>query len=92
MQLLAFAVNQLLHAPTDESTQADDPQGVLTRFGEGVVFVEAVVDTFDLELPWLLARSRRAVSLGHMDGGQKMCLNGWVKALVSVSDLIEGKS
>jgi mediator of RNA polymerase II transcription subunit 5 len=81
-QLLQLCVRHLLDAPVDETARADDPQGVLTKFGESVVFVEALVDVFELQLPALLARSRRAVSLGHINEVQRTCLNGWVKALV----------
>ena len=76
-------MERLIEQPLDESARSDDPQGVLTTFGEGVVFVEAVTNAHDLQLPPLLAKSRKAVSLGHLETSQRACLSGWVKALVS---------
>ena len=41
--ILDLAVKHLLDTADDSSTRSEDPQGALTRFGEGVVFVEALV-------------------------------------------------
>jgi mediator of RNA polymerase II transcription subunit 5 len=46
--LLDVLVTKLLNPPDDAAGCADDPQGSLTRFGEGVVLVEAVVALFDV--------------------------------------------
>jgi mediator of RNA polymerase II transcription subunit 5 len=46
--LLDLLVEKLLDPPDNESARADDPQGSLTRFGEGVMLVESVVALFDV--------------------------------------------
>ncbi|OCF40251.1 hypothetical protein I317_05945 [Kwoniella heveanensis CBS 569] len=81
-------VKHLLDAPLDESTRMDDPQGSLTRFGEGVVLVEAVVAHFELPLPPLLVDARSAWSYSHLSNEDKETMNGWVKAIFG-SDGIE---
>lgn len=84
--LLAVSVDRLLEAPIDESARNDDPQGVLTRFGEGVVLVEAVVQAFELEMPEMLKQARRATAVVHLEEGHRGSLSGWIKALVSFTE------
>ncbi|WWD21111.1 hypothetical protein CI109_105592 [Kwoniella shandongensis] len=86
--LLDLLVKQLLDGPLDEAARAEDPQGYLIRYGEGVMFVEAAVAHFELELPDLLHDARRAISLVDLESSHKECLNGWVKAIFG-SDGIE---
>ncbi|WVQ81411.1 hypothetical protein IAT38_003535 [Cryptococcus sp. DSM 104549] len=85
--LLSLMVEHLL-GDLDESARADDPQGYLTRFGEGVVLVENFVKELELPLPDLLFNARQAVSYGLLPDELKECLNGWVKAIFG-SDGIE---
>ncbi|ORY26244.1 mediator complex subunit Med5-domain-containing protein [Naematelia encephala] len=79
--LLGLLEKNLLDRPDDVNLRADDPQGTMTRFGEGVMLVEAAVHTFDLPLPRLLVEGRRALSLGDWEQTQRGLLNGWIKAL-----------
>ncbi|RSH95318.1 mediator complex subunit [Saitozyma podzolica] len=79
--LLDHLVEKLLDPPDNESARADDPQGSLARFGEGVMLVESVVALFDLPLPKLLQRARCAVGLADLSVTEKTCMSGWVKAL-----------
>ncbi|WVR09129.1 hypothetical protein IAU60_006191 [Kwoniella sp. DSM 27419] len=86
--LLETLVKHLIEAPVDESARNDDPQGSLTRFGEGVMLVEAMVAHFKLPMPRLLKEARRAVAFPHLEPSEKDCMNGWVKAIFG-SDGIE---
>ncbi|WVQ93306.1 hypothetical protein IAU59_000374 [Kwoniella sp. CBS 9459] len=86
--LVELLVKHLLDAPLDESTRVDDPQGSLTRFGEGVALVEAAVAHFELPLPPLLVDARSAWSYSHLSPEDKETMNGWVKAIFG-SDGIE---
>lgn len=80
--LLEILVDRLLDSPIDEGARQDDPQGVLTRWGEGVVLVEATVHAFGLELPLILKSSRRSRGMSHLSREHRACLSGWVMALV----------
>ncbi|WVF65645.1 hypothetical protein IAT40_000376 [Kwoniella sp. CBS 6097] len=86
--LAELLVKHLVDAPLDESMRLDDPQGSLTRFGEGVVLVEAVVAHFELPLPPLLVDARSAWGYSHLSPEDKETMNGWVKAIFG-SDGIE---
>ncbi|WWC64128.1 uncharacterized protein I303_106736 [Kwoniella dejecticola CBS 10117] len=86
--LLAIMEKQLLDIGVEETSRNDDPQGSLTRFGEGVALVEAFVAHYQLPLPALLQDARRADSFCHLDNESKECMNGWVKAIFG-SDGIE---
>ncbi|ODN95713.1 hypothetical protein L198_04331 [Cryptococcus wingfieldii CBS 7118] len=76
------------YAELDEYTRSEDPQGCLTRFGEGVVLIESFAREFDLDLPPLLHRARRAFGYGSLTPTHQDCVNGWVKAIFG-SDGIE---
>ena len=41
--ILDMAMKRLIDFPDDASIRSEDPQGALTKFGEGIVFVEALV-------------------------------------------------
>ncbi|WWC73192.1 uncharacterized protein I206_107158 [Kwoniella pini CBS 10737] len=86
--LLSLMEKQLLDIGVDENSRNDDPQGSLTRFGEGVALVEAFVAFYQLPLPPLLQDARCASSFSHLDDESKECMNGWVKAIFG-SDGIE---
>lgn len=43
--------SRLLGAEDDVTGRTDDPQGSLTRFGDGVVFAEAIVAHFKVNSP-----------------------------------------
>ncbi|KGB76012.2 hypothetical protein CNBG_1850 [Cryptococcus deuterogattii R265] len=76
------------YSELDEFARSDDPQGYLTRFGEGVILLESFAREFNLDLPELLVNGRRATGYGLLNAEQKDCLNGWVKAIFG-SDGIE---
>ncbi|WVW79235.1 hypothetical protein I302_101201 [Kwoniella bestiolae CBS 10118] len=88
LALLDIMQKQLLDLGVDEQGRNDDPQGSLTRFGEGVALVEAFVAYHQLPLPALLQDARCAVGFSHLDEESKECMNGWVKAIFG-SDGIE---
>ncbi|WVQ75456.1 hypothetical protein IAR50_005081 [Cryptococcus sp. DSM 104548] len=78
----------MAYAELDEYTRSEDPQGCLTRFGEGVVLIESFAREFQLDLPPLLQRARKAYGYGSLTSAHKDCVNGWVKAIFG-SDGIE---
>lgn len=39
------------YSELDEFARSDDPQGYLTRFGEGVILLESFAREFNLDLP-----------------------------------------
>ncbi|KAK8843371.1 hypothetical protein IAR55_007028 [Kwoniella newhampshirensis] len=86
--LLDLLVRQLLNGSLDEAARADDPQGYLIRFGEGVMLIQTVVAHFELDLPDLLHDARRANNVSDLSSSHKECLNGWVRAIFG-SDGIE---
>ncbi|OXG18206.1 hypothetical protein C361_04327 [Cryptococcus neoformans Tu259-1] len=90
LSLYTLMSDRLLEAYSelDEFARSDDPQGYLTRFGEGVILLESFAREFNLDLPELLANGRRAIGYGLLNAEQKDCLNGWVKAIFG-SDGIE---
>ncbi len=45
-ELLELMVAHLLNPADDPMARSDDPQGSLTKFGEGIVLVEAAVHHF----------------------------------------------
>lgn len=79
------------YSELDEFARSDDPQGYLTRFGEGVILLESFAREFNLDLPELLVNGRRATGYGLLNAEQKDCLNGWVKAIVSQSFTVRKK-
>ncbi|WRT68969.1 uncharacterized protein IL334_005951 [Kwoniella shivajii] len=88
LTLLRIMERQLLDLGVDEASRGDDPQGSLTRFGEGVALVEAFVAHYKLPLPPLLEDARCAISFSSLSMDDKECMNGWVKAIFG-SDGIE---
>lgn len=44
--LLDLATKHLIEKLEDANIRSDDPQGSMTRFGEGVVFVESLAAQF----------------------------------------------
>ncbi|KAK6904403.1 hypothetical protein I203_105216 [Kwoniella mangroviensis CBS 8507] len=88
LALLDLMQERLLDLGVDEQSRNDDPQGSLTRFGEGVALIEAFVAHHQLPLPPLLEDVRCAISFSHLDEESKECMDGWVKAIFG-SDGIE---
>lgn len=96
--LLDLAFHHFVDQSEDASIRADDPQGSMTRFGEGVVFIEAVAAQYSVSLSFqlssretdagklpvsiLLQESRRALAWIELSTDEKGMMNGWVKALV----------
>ena len=48
------------------------------------MLVEAVVHAFGLDLPEMLKQSRRSRGMSHLSRESRVCLGGWVKALVRI--------
>lgn len=99
--LLALATEHLIDKPEDPSIRSEDPQGSMTRFGEGIVFIETLAAQYQvswagwcwvtvlifvqLPVPALLQDARIALSWYELTAEEKGMANGWLKALVSWS-------
>lgn len=79
--LLDLCTKNLLDHVEDISVRQEDPQSCLTRFGAGVMLVEALCWQFDLPLPALLLDSRLTSNLADLSTSEQSHLNSWVKAL-----------
>ncbi|KAK4687983.1 mediator of RNA polymerase II transcription subunit 5, partial [Tremellales sp. Uapishka_1] len=79
--LLDLLVSHVVDVPSDPVARENDPQGSLTRFGEGLILVEAVASQFKLPLPKQIQRSRFALPLRNLTASQQSLVNGWVVAL-----------
>lgn len=79
--LLELCTSNLLDREEDSSARHEDPQSCLTRFGSGVILVEALCSQFDLPLPDLLHESRLVSTLEDLGTSEQSHLNSWVKAL-----------
>ena len=51
MTFLELATSCLIDKSDDTGTRSEDPQGSMTRFGEGVVLVETFAAQYDVS-PW----------------------------------------
>nr|ODN90653.1 hypothetical protein L203_01764 [Cryptococcus depauperatus CBS 7841] len=87
---LQLTTSHLLSEPAeiDNLARSEDPQGYLTKFGEGIVLIESFVREFELRLPNLLVKARRAVGYDLLSTEETERLNRWVKAIFG-SDGIE---
>lgn len=79
--LLDLCVTNLLDHVEDISVRQEDPQSCLTRFGAGVILVEALCSQYELALPGLLYDSRLVTTLADLGTSEQSHLNSWVKAL-----------
>ena len=78
------------HLLNSQPPDADDPQGAVTRFGEGVVFAETVVSLCHLRTrPRLLEEARTALPLADLTPAQRTSALGWYKALFGPDDGID---
>ena len=46
--LLSLATEHLVNKPEDPSIRSEDPQGSMTRFGEGILFVETLAAQYQV--------------------------------------------
>lgn len=85
-------------ASDDPSSRAEDPQGCLTRYGEAVILNEVIESMFYVSIPpiqaliddqlpesFVMTEARRAKPIVSLLPEERSCLNGWIKALVSVA-------
>lgn len=90
----------------EAGVRSEDPQGSMTRFGEGVVLVETFAAQYkvshliaqenslmpQLPLPALLQEARTSLLWSELSIEEKGMMNGWVRALVSPAMRLHAKT